>query len=122
MDLQDLFHYLAGAQCAPFRHFFLTLCGSTALYLFSLSRGFRGSSPVLKRLMPGHRDAYYDRIDFVVVIFFGSIIGTVFFLPANATQALAAGFGWVSAINVLVGTDQKPVNESGLRDALGGAN
>jgi uncharacterized membrane protein YbjE (DUF340 family) len=120
MNLRDVFLYLASAECTPIRLFLLTLCGSTALYLFSLSRGFRGSSPVLKKLMPGHRDHYYDRVDFVVMIVFGSIIGTVFFVPTTATQALAAGFGWISAVNVLVGTE--PIDDNTIGGAVGRTN
>ena len=55
---------LAGVEFAPVRNFFYTVCGATALYLFSLSKGFRGSTPVLRKLMPDHSTVFYDRIDF----------------------------------------------------------
>lgn len=92
---------LTGPQFAPIRNFFFTLCGSTSLYMFSLSKGFQGSTPVLKRLFPGNRVVFYDRLDFIIVIVLGSIIGTVFFVPTTPAQALAAGFGWITAVNVL---------------------
>jgi uncharacterized membrane protein YbjE (DUF340 family) len=102
-----LLSYLLSPELLQERLFLLTLCGAIALYLFSLSKGFQGSVPVLRKLFPGRRDAFYDRLDFVIVIFLGSIIGTVFFVPTNSAQALAAGFGWISAVNILTASQTK---------------
>ena len=93
--------YLAGPQFAPVRQFVITLAAATALYLFSLAKGFTGSTARLKALFPGRSDVFYDRVDFFVVIVFGSVIGTVFFDPKTSPQALAAGFSWIGAVNVL---------------------
>jgi hypothetical protein len=82
--------------------YLITLFGSTAMYVFSLSKGFHGSVDFLRKMFPDHSQLFYDRIDFFVVIFAGSVIGTIFFSPTNTLQALAAGFGWVGAINVLM--------------------
>lgn len=65
----------------------------------------------LKRMFPGKSQVYYDRLDFVVVVFAGSIIGTICFSPRNALQALAAGFGWVGAMNVMLKTQMQPVQQ-----------
>jgi hypothetical protein len=105
---------LTGPQFAPIRNFFFTLCGSTSLYMFSLSKGFQGSGPVLKRLFPGRRPVFYDRMDFIIVIVFGSIIGTVFFVPATPPQALAAGFGWITAVNVLSHPSQRIIQQQNV--------
>jgi uncharacterized membrane protein YbjE (DUF340 family) len=93
--------FVLGPDCAPIRYFLYTVCGATCLYLFSLSKGFEGSVPVLRRLLPNRPSVFYDRVDFLIVIVLGSIVGTVFFVPVTPAQALAAGFGWVSAVNVL---------------------
>jgi hypothetical protein len=82
--------------------YLITLFGSVAMYVFSLNRGFEGAIAFLKKFFPGHPDVFYDRLDFFVVVLAGSIIGTIFFSPSNALQALAAGFGWVGAINILL--------------------
>ena len=79
-----------------------TLFGATAMYVFALNKGFEGAFPFLKRVFPGHSDTIYNRIDFFIVIFAGSIIGTICFSPTSSLQALAAGFGWVGAMNVLM--------------------
>ena len=79
-----------------------TLFGATAMYVFSLNRGFEGSVSWLRRMWPGRDAVVYDRLDFLIVIFGGSVIGFISFSPASAYQALAAGFGWVGSINVLM--------------------
>jgi hypothetical protein len=83
-----------------------TLFGAIAMYVFALSKGFDGAIPFLKKFFPQKSEAFYNRADFVIVIFAGSIIGTICFSPQNSLQALAAGFGWVGAVNVLM--TQKP--------------
>jgi hypothetical protein len=92
---------LAGPEFEGVRNYFFTMCGATSLYLFSLSKGFNGSTPVLKRLFPDRKEVFYDRVDFIVVIVLGSIIGYVFFHPNTPPQSLAAGFGWIAAVNAL---------------------
>jgi uncharacterized membrane protein YbjE (DUF340 family) len=81
--------------------FLTTLFGSVAMYMFSLYKGFEGTTPALKRLMPNKTQVYYDRLDFLFVVVTGSIIGTIFFHPKDALQGLSAGFGWVGALSVL---------------------
>jgi hypothetical protein len=83
-------------------YYVITLFGAFCMYVFSLTKGFQGAVSFLKRFFPGHSDVFYDRLDFFVVILAGSIIGTIFFSPNSALQALAAGFGWVGAVNVLL--------------------
>ncbi|MBD3340232.1 MAG: hypothetical protein GF353_14055 [Candidatus Lokiarchaeota archaeon] len=79
-----------------------TLFGSAAMYIFSLNQGFEGSTKFLKRFFPNKSDIFYNRLDFFIVVLAGSIIGTIFFSPDSTLEALAAGFGWVGAINVLM--------------------
>jgi hypothetical protein len=88
-----------------------TLFGAGAMYVFSLFRGFTGSVPALQRLLPNRSTVFYDRLDFLILVFTGSIIGTIFFHPQDTLQALSAGFGWVGAINVLM--NQKPQTSGG---------
>lgn len=85
-------------------NYFITLFGATFAYMFSIRRGFTGSETFLKRFFPGKTETFYFRLDFVLVTFCGSLIGTIFYAPGNPFQALAAGIGWVGAVNVLVGT------------------
>jgi hypothetical protein len=85
----------------PVINYLVTLFGAIAMFLFSLAKGFEGSKPALKRLLPGKLEVLYDRLDFILIVRSGSIIGTIFFRPGNPLQALSAGFGWTSAVNIL---------------------
>jgi hypothetical protein len=87
--------------------YYTALFGAAAMYIFSLQKGFEGSIPFLKRAFPGRADHVYVRIDFLIVIVFGSIIGFVTISPTNTLQALAAGVGWVGSVNVLVSRHQQ---------------
>lgn len=78
-----------------------TLFGVIVMYIFSLDKGFTGASENIKKLLPNKKDVFYSRMDFILVIFIGSIVGTIFFSPDSTLEALAAGVGWVGALNVL---------------------
>lgn len=79
-----------------------TLFGATAMYVFSLNRGFQGAIDFLKRFFPNRPESFYARVDFFVVILAGSIIGFILFSPSTTIQALCAGLGWVGAMNTIV--------------------
>ena len=82
--------------------YIVTLFGATAMYVFSLYKGFQGAIDFLKRLFPNHSASFYARVDFFVVIVAGSIIGFILFSPGTPIQALCAGLGWVGAMNTVV--------------------
>jgi hypothetical protein len=82
-----------------------TLFGSAGMYVFSSYKGFDNSINFLKRMMPGRSDTFYYRSDFVVMSLSGTIIGLITFSPQGIYQALAAGFGWAGAMNVLLKAD-----------------
>jgi hypothetical protein len=83
-----------------------SLLGAFLMYFFAAKNGLEGTIPRLQQLLPGRTETFYFRMDFVLVILLGPIVGLICFSPTNAFQALAAGCGWVSALNVLV--QQKP--------------
>lgn len=82
--------------------YMITLLGSFSMYLFSFSKGFDGTGAKLRHLFPNRKRVFYDRVDFILVVVLGSAIGTIFFGPKDSIQALAAGFGWVGAVNILL--------------------
>lgn len=87
---------------SDFLLYLVTLLGATATYIFSLNKGFEGATCFLKKMFPGRVKVFYDRLDFFLVIFVGSGIGFILFSPTTNPQALMAGLGWVSAVNVLL--------------------
>jgi hypothetical protein len=86
--------------------YFTAVLGSLFTYLFAAAKGLESTVPRLKQLLPGKSDAFYVRFDFCLVVFLGSGLGLLFFSPHEHINALAAGCGWVGALNVL--TQQKP--------------
>jgi hypothetical protein len=84
------------------------LLGAVLMYFFAAKNGLEGTIPRLQRLLPDRHEAFYFRVDFVLVILLGPIVGLICFTPTNAFQALAAGCGWVSALNVLAQQKDKP--------------
>lgn len=87
-------HFQNWLISAPVINYLITLFGAIAMYLFSLAKGFGGSKPALKRLLPERRELTYDRIDFMLIVIAGSIVGAIFFRPNDPLQSLSAGFGW----------------------------
>ncbi len=105
VSMFNLFSILHGPIGWKLFFYAVTLFGSMAMYVFSLNKGFNGAGDFLRRFFPGKSDVFYDRLDFVLVVVFGSIIGSIFFSPQTAFGALAAGFGWVGAANTLLTTN-----------------
>lgn len=87
--------------------YLVTLLGATSTYIFSLNKGFEGATRFLRRMFPGRLKVFYDRLDFFLVIFVGSGLGFILFSPTTNPQALMAGLGWVSAVNVLLSKNEK---------------
>jgi hypothetical protein len=98
---------MSGLDIWPIFYYVITLFGALATCVFSLNKGFQGSVPFLKKLFPGYDPVFYQRLDCLLVICFGSIIGTIFFAPSSAIQGLTAGFGWASAIKLLMDHAEK---------------
>jgi hypothetical protein len=82
-----------------------TLFGSAAMYVFSSYKGFDNSRNFLKNILPDRAPSFYYRCDFVIMSVSGALIGLITFTPQSIYQALAAGFGWTGAMNVLLKTD-----------------
>lgn len=90
--------------------YLVTLFGSTAMYVFTQSKkGFVGAKHFLKKMFPDRSEAFYFRTDFLLVVIFGSAIGFIVFSPHESLEALAAGFGWVGAMNTLLAANEKSV-------------
>jgi hypothetical protein len=100
--VEQLLDWLNNPYFHPIQYYITTLFGAGAMYVFSLHQGFQGSVLFLKKIFPERNAVFYHRLDCVLVVCFGSIIGTIFFAPTSTIQALAAGFGWIGSINILM--------------------
>lgn len=85
----------------------VTLFGAASMYVFSLKKGFEGSISFLIKMFPERTNVFYDRLDFLVVTIMGSILGYLLLDPKQVHQALVAGLGWVSAVNVAMNNIDK---------------
>lgn len=79
-----------------------TALGAAGMYVFSDFKGFENSKSFLKRQFPGKKNVFYNRSDFLLMVIVGTVIGSICFSPASYLEALAAGFGWTGAMNVLM--------------------
>jgi|SRR5712691_7037416 len=91
----------------------VTLFGAAAVYVLKLHHDFEGSTAFFKKIFPGKSEKFYSRLDFFIVSLVGSVIGMIVFQPSNAIQALSAGFGWVSSLNVLLAGRGEPAGAAG---------
>ena len=83
-------------------HFSCVLFGAAGMYIFSDHKGFENSKAFLKAQFPRRKKVFYSRSDFLMTTLVGTLIGLITFSPSNAYEALAAGFGWTGAMNVLM--------------------
>lgn len=83
----------------------MTALGCVLLYVYSDVRDFNHSRAFVKKMFPTRGDAFHNRTDFLCAVVFGTIVGTVVFLPQHGVEALAAGLGWVGGMNTV--TKQK---------------
>lgn len=81
-----------------------TAFGAAGMYIFSDYKGFDNSKSFLKAQFPRRKSSFYSRMDFILVVFSGTVIGLICFSPASYVEALAAGFGWTGSMNVLMKT------------------
>lgn len=86
----------------------VTLFGATIMYAFSLHARFSGAREFIVKVAPHRSSVYYERMNAVIVIGAGSAIGFIVFAPTGLPECLAAGFGWVGALNVLMKTAAEP--------------
>ena len=88
-----------------YNEIFLGACvifGAAGMYIFSDYKGFENSKSFLKAQFPRRKKVFYSRADFLMTTVMGSTIGLITFQPDTAYEALAAGFGWTGAMNVLM--------------------
>ena len=108
MTLSDLQAFFKTPLVVGALLYVVTLFGAAVVNVLKLRHDFEGSVAFFKKIFPGKSETFYSRLDFVVVSLVGSIIGMIVFQPSNAIQALSAGFGWVSSLNVLLAGRTQP--------------
>ena len=85
---------------------FLVFVGVAISYMFSISKNFDGTKPVLKKLVPSFSDHAITRIDMILVLIFGPVVAIIFLNPSSYVEAVTSGVGWVGALNTFSGAGQ----------------
>lgn len=81
------------------KYFTLTLLGAVGAYVFSVQKGFKGAEEFINKIMPRAWPWAKTISDLLLSVGVGSIIGAAIFEPNTPQSALAAGIGWVAALN-----------------------
>jgi hypothetical protein len=92
--------FLPVAGEADLVDFLVTLGSALLMYVFALHRGFGGALPFLRRAFPDRSDRFYVWADLVVVTVGGAFFGFGLYMPVDVPKAMAAGIGWIGALNV----------------------
>ena len=76
--------------------------GCAAGRVFPFQREFQGSRDFLEHMYPGRTVIFYERADFLLTCFMGSILGMLIVQPDSVHTALATGLGWPFIVRFLV--------------------
>jgi len=82
----------------------VTFFGAVVIYIFSLNPKSTSTLRFLKQFFPNKTEQFYIWLDFVIVIFTGTILVTIILSPQDPKAALSAGLGFMGALNSLVNT------------------
>jgi hypothetical protein len=75
------------------------ICG----HILSLySEGFAGCQPFLRKIFPNKTDAFYVRVDFLLLPFIGTLLSIVLLEPDDVKSALVSGLSWSGALMALL--------------------
>ena len=88
--------------------YLVTLVSALLMYVFALNRGFGGALAFLRQAFPNRSERFYVWCDLIVVTLGGSFVGFVLYWPVDITRAMAAGFGWMGALNVALRKAESP--------------
>lgn len=81
--------------------FTLSLIGAAVAYLFG-SRTLLSTTVRLKRLFPGHTDVFYTRVDALLVVATGAILGHYLFVHRGPIDCVTCGIGFSTALKTLL--------------------
>jgi len=79
--------------------FILVVAGAVGMEMFCLAKGFHGAKAWLNEATNWSPQVIHI-VNGVIVVAFGSLVGVEVVEPATRIQALSAGLGWVSLLNV----------------------
>lgn len=103
-------------------HYIFAVFGAGTAHALTLHKDYQGTVNFLRKLFPDRKDTFYFRVDAILSIIIGSIIGYVLTQPTSPNQALIAGLGWVSATNLAVRRLEQQVPTPPTQESQGGTH
>ena len=126
--LNNIYDFFAGASVA-LANSIMRFCGrySSQIYLFTLTvfgsllvpifspngKCDRTSLPFLRVVLPGRSPAFYNRLDFCITVFVGTVLGFLVIHPTAASDAIGAGAGWSMLLSRVCKIGTKSLSDSG---------
>jgi hypothetical protein len=90
-----------------------TLVGIFSAYFFSDNMGATPTSERLRKILPGRKDVFYDRVGLLLTFSVGTLVATIVFQPQTLYAAFAAGFSWPNAFAALETVSKAPPRTGG---------
>ncbi|OFX84175.1 MAG: hypothetical protein A2W99_00155 [Bacteroidetes bacterium GWF2_33_16] len=89
-------------------YFVLTWIGSIIGHILSLYKPeFRQSLPFLRQILPGKSDAFYFRVDFIILPLIGAFLGYYLISPGKVENAIFTGLTWSGTLIAMFKTESK---------------
>lgn len=83
--------------------FFKTWLGAICAHILSLySSEFKGTIPFLKNIFPDRSNAFYFRLDFLVLPLIGALLAFVLLDPVSLKSSIFAGLSWSGTLIALL--------------------
>lgn len=89
-----------------------TVLATAFAYIYSLSQGSKSSVPFLKKNLPGRAPRFYFLVDFLGIVFVGSLIGIGLLDPNSPQEAVTTGLSWFSIASTVARGSEKLEDES----------
>lgn len=92
--------------------FFLAWFGAISGHLLSLySKDFQGTQPFLRKMFPNKTDAFYVRVDFILLPLIGTVLSITLLEPSNMKSAVFAGLSWSGSLVALLNDKKEKVEK-----------
>lgn len=93
--------------------FFQTWLGALCTHLLSLySDDFNGTITFIKKLIPNKSDAFYFRIDFVILPIIGALLAYVLLEPSSLKSSIFAGISWSGTLIAILRKNNNKIEDS----------
>jgi hypothetical protein len=98
----EIYHLQGAWLVAQLALYTAAILGALTLHLFSFDKNFAGANVVIRQLWPQKSDVFYHRLNFIIMMIVGPLVGFILLEPQKAHQAFVAGASWVGVVNTAI--------------------